>query len=69
MDLKQFFLNTTYFDANDREMVKILWEECLPQGHYNYIKSPENFKLLHSPKLKTSERFNWTLLAYTECMG
>ena len=51
MDLKPFFLNTTYFDANDREMVKMLWEECLPQGYYNYIKSPENFKLLHSPKL------------------
>ena len=43
MDLKQFFLNTTYFDANEREMVKMLWEERLPQGYYNYIKSPENF--------------------------
>ena len=51
MDLKPFFLNTTYFDANDTEMVKMLWEECLPQGYYNYIKSPENFKLQHSPKL------------------
>ena len=37
MDLKPFFLNTTYFDPNDREMVKMLWEECLPQGYYNYI--------------------------------
>ena len=32
-------------------MVKMFSEECLPQGYYNYIKSPENFKLLHSPKL------------------
>ena len=32
-------------------MVNMFSEECLPQGYYNYIKSPENFKLLHSPKL------------------
>ena len=41
----------TYFDIQDREMVKMLWEECLPQRYYDYIKQPENFELLHSDKL------------------
>ena len=51
MDLKPFFLECTYFDLEDREMIKMLWVECLPERYYNYIKRPENFELLHSPKL------------------
>ena len=50
-DLKPFFLETTYFHIQDREMVRMLWEECLPQRYYDYIKQPENFELLHSNKL------------------
>ena len=51
MDMKPFFLQTTYFDIEDREMIRMLWEEYLPERYYNYIKQPENFELLHSPKL------------------
>ena len=51
MDLKPFFLSTTYHDLKDKEMIRMLLEECLPQGYYNYIKRPENFELPHSPKI------------------
>ena len=51
MDLKPFFLSTTYHDLKDKEMIRMLWKECLPQGYCNYIKRPENFDLLHSPKI------------------
>ena len=48
MDLKPFFLASIYFDVEDRDMIKMLWEECIPQGYYNFVKRPENFELLHS---------------------
>ena len=51
MALKPFFLSTTYQDLKVKEMIRMLWEERLPQGYYNYIKRPENFELLHSPKI------------------
>ena len=51
MDLKLFFLTETYFNVEDREMIRMLWEECLPEKYYNYVRRPEIFELLHSPKL------------------
>ena len=51
MDLKPFFLNTTYSEQESRDMIKILWEECLPKGFYELIKKPENFELLNSERL------------------
>ena len=50
MDLKPFFLTASYFDVEDRDMIKMLWEECIPQGYYNYVKRPENFETLNSTK-------------------
>ena len=47
MDLKPFFFN----HAEDREMIKMLWEECIPQGYYNYAKKPENFEIINSTKV------------------
>ena len=44
MDLKPFFINTTYFETENRKMIKMLWEECLPKHFYNYVKKPENFE-------------------------
>ena len=32
-------------------MVRMLWEECLPQRYHDYIKQPDNFQLLLSNKL------------------
>ena len=51
MDLKPFFLNSTYFENESREMILMLWNECLPANYLNYLKKPENFELLHNPKL------------------
>ena len=51
MDLKPFFLTSTYFDVQDREMIKMLWEECIPRGYYDFVKRPENFELLYAEKL------------------
>ena len=51
MDLKPFFLNSTYFEDKSREMILMLWNECLPANYLNCLKNPENFELLHNPKL------------------
>ena len=52
-DLKLFFLDTTYFNLQDIEMVKMLWEECLPQRYHDYIRQLKTLaaELLHSDKL------------------
>ena len=50
MDLKPFFLSSSYFDVEDRDMIKMLWEECIPQEYYNFVKRPENFETLNSSK-------------------
>ena len=41
----------TYFDSADIEMVKMLWEECLPESYLNYLKKPEKFELIYSEKV------------------
>ena len=51
MDLKPFFLNSTYFEDGSRDMILMLWNECLPANYLNYLKKQENFELLHNPKL------------------
>ena len=51
MDLKPFFLKSTYFKESDINMVKMLWEECLPDSYLTYLKRPENFELIHSEKV------------------
>ena len=51
MDLKPFFLEMTYFDPKDIEMVKMLWEDFLPKTYLDFLKQPENFELLYSDKL------------------
>ena len=51
MDVKPFFLEMTYFDPKDLEMVKMLWEECVPKTYSDFLKQPENFELLYSDEL------------------
>ena len=50
MNLKPFFLKMTYGDENDIEMIKMLWEDCLPNSYLLYLKKPENFELINSTK-------------------
>ena len=38
MDLKPFFKKMTYRDENDIEMIKMLWEDCLPNSYLLYLK-------------------------------
>ena len=51
MNLKPFFLKTTYSDTEQQGMVKILWEKCLPSKFYEHVKKPENFQILNSGKI------------------
>ena len=46
LDLKPFFLHDTFADADDREMILMLWNQCLPKSYYNYVKKPEIFEYL-----------------------
>ena len=48
MDLKPFFLNVTFSADDDRQMIKMLWEQCVPKSFYDFIKQPENFEYLVS---------------------
>ena len=50
MDLKPFFFKMTYGDENDIEMIKMLWEDCLPKSYLLYLKKTENFELINSEK-------------------
>ena len=40
----------TYGDESDIEMIKMLWEECLPNSYLLHLKKPENFELICSEK-------------------
>ena len=51
MDLRPFFLNSIYFEEENRDMIKMLWEKCLPKRFYEHVKLPENFQILNSGKI------------------
>ena len=55
MNLKPFFLTTTYADFEHQEMVKMLWEKCLPHRFYEHVKSTKNFEILNSGKLNFNQ--------------
>ena len=55
MNLKPFFLTTTYADPEHQEMVKMLWEKCLPSRFYEHVKSAKNFEILTSGKLNFNQ--------------
>ena len=48
MDLKQFFLHATFSEDEDRDMIKMLWGQCIPKTFFNFIKQPDNFEYLLS---------------------
>ena len=51
MNLKLFFLTTTYSGPEQQDMVKMLWEKCLLNKFYEHVKKPENFEILNSGKI------------------
>ena len=55
MNLKPFFLTTTYSDPEQQEMVKMLWEKCLPTKFYEHVKTPKNFEIWNSGKLNFNQ--------------
>ena len=40
LNVKPFFLSTTYANLEHQEMVRMLWEKCLPSTFYEHVKSP-----------------------------
>ena len=53
--IKPFFLTVTYSDREQQDMVKMLWEKCLPSKFYEHIKLPENFEILNSGKVNFNQ--------------
>ena len=41
--IKPFFLTVTYSDKEQQDMVKMLWEKCLPSRFYDHIKLAKKF--------------------------
>ena len=63
--VKPFFLTATYDDNEKRNMVKMLWEKCLPARFYEHIKKTDNFTILNSGKLTFNQSKN-IVLAYIQ---
>ena len=49
--IRPFFLAVTYSDKEQHDMVKMLWEKCLPPKFYEHVKKPDNSFILNSGKL------------------
>ena len=41
-------MDSKFNNENDREMVLMLWQHCMPPSLHEYIKKPENFEKLCS---------------------
>ena len=50
MNFKPFFLSTNYPELEHQEMVRMLWEKCLPARFYEHVRKAENFEILNSGK-------------------
>ena len=59
--VKPFFLQLSYSDKEQRNMVKMLWEKCLPTKFYEHVKKPANFFILNSGKLTFNQAKNIVL--------
>ena len=55
LNVKPFFLSTTYSNLEHQEMVRMLGEKCLPSTFYEHVKSPKNFELMNSGKLNFNQ--------------
>ena len=56
--VKPFFLHLTYADKEQGNMVKMLWEKCLPARFYEHVKKTDNFFILNSGKLNYNQAKN-----------
>ena len=63
--VRPFFLQLSYADKEQRDMVKMLWEKCLPPKFYEYAKKPDNFFILNSGKLTFNQAKN-IVLSYVQ---
>ena len=63
--VRPFFLQLSYADKEQRDMVKMLWEKCLPPKFYEYVKKPDNFFILNSGKLTFNQAKN-IVLSYVQ---
>ena len=63
--VRPFFLQLSYSDKEQRDMVKMLWEKCLPTKFYEHVKKPDNFFILNSGKL-TFNRAKNIVLSYVQ---
>ena len=59
--VRPFFMALTYSDNEQRDMVKMLWEKCLPAKFYEHVKKPDNFLILNSGKLTFNQAKNIVL--------
>ena len=39
-------MHAAFADVEDRDMILMLWNQCLPKTYYNYVKKPEIFEYL-----------------------
>ena len=63
--VRPFFLQLSNADKEQRDMVKMLWEKCLPPKFYEYVKKPDNFFILNSGKLTFNQSKN-IVLSYVQ---
>ena len=68
MNLKPFFLTTMYADPEHQEMVKMLWEKCLPSRFYEHVKSAKNFEILNSGKQLNFNQAKQIVYALFSCL-
>ena len=63
--VRPFFLQLSYADKEQRDMVKMLWEKCLPPKFYEYVRKTDNFFILNSGKLTFNQAKN-IVLSYVQ---
>ena len=56
--VKPFFIQLTYGDKEHRNIVKMLWEKCLPAKFYEHVKKPDNFVIINSGKFNFNQAKN-----------
>ena len=56
--VKPFFIQLTYGDKEHRNIIKMLWEKCLPTKFYEHVKKPDNVVIINSGKFNFNQAKN-----------
>ena len=56
-----FSLERKIFDINNREIVRMLWEECIDQAFYKFVCEKENFMYLNGKMFSIKVRLTHCL--------